>query len=133
MLRAIPRYVIVGGLCAGLYNVIMVAGDWAGLHYAASTAFAFVLIVALGYILHCTFTFSEPMTLRGLVRYAAAMSLTLPLSLGAMFVLRDLVRAPMPIASPTVTVMLFAWNYAATHWAVVTRKLARRPADGAAP
>jgi putative flippase GtrA len=78
----IPRYVVVGGLCAGLYNVVMIAGDWLRFHYAASTLVAFVLIVLVGYTLHCLYTFSEQLSLRGLLRYSAAMVLTLPFSIG---------------------------------------------------
>lgn len=129
MLKPIPRYVIVGALCAALYNVTMIAGDRLRIHYAVSTVVAFVMIVALGYVLHCKFTFSEALSLRGLVRYTAAMILSLPLSLGGMFLLRDLAHLPMVIASPTLTALLFGWNYLATHWAVVTRKLGRKAAD----
>ncbi len=127
MFKPIPRYVLVGAFCAGLYNAIMIAGDWARLHYVVSTIVAFVLIVVVGYVLHCKFTFSEPLSLRGFGRYTVAMLVTLPLSIGGMFVLRDLIHLPMVLASPTLTVLLFAWNYLATHWAVVTRKLGSKP------
>jgi putative flippase GtrA len=98
-----------------------------------STLVAFVAIVAIGYTLHCLFTFSEKLSLRGLVRYTAAMLLTLPFSLGGMFVMRDLVHIPMWIASPLLTGLLFCWNYVATHWAVVTRRLTgKKTASGEA-
>ena len=83
----IPRYVLVGALCAGLYNLIMIAGDALGVNFVASSVFAFVLNVAVGYTLHCRFTFSEPMTVRGLARYTAAMLLNLPLSIGGVWLL----------------------------------------------
>ena len=122
----IPRYALVGALCAGLYNVIMIAGDALGVNFVASSVFAFVVNVALGYTLHCRFTFSEPMTVRGLARYTAAMLLNLPLSIGGVWLLHGVVRAPMWLASPVVTALLFIWNYVATHWAVVTRALSRK-------
>ena len=120
---AIPRYVLVGGLCAGLYNLIMIAGDALGVNFVASTGFAFVVNVLVGYTLHCRFTFSEPMTWRGFARYTAAMLLNLPLSVVGIWLLNGVVRLPMWVASPLVTVLLFCWNYVATHWAVVTRVL----------
>jgi len=126
MFKPIPRYVLVGALCATLYNATMIVGDWAGLHYVVSTLIAFVLVVSLGYYLHCTFTFSERLSLRGLARYTAAMIVSLPLSVGGMFLLRDMAHLPMMVASPTLTVLLFGWNYLATHWAVVTRRLGRK-------
>ena len=135
MLKPIPRYVVVGALCAGLYNGVMLAGDREGLHYAVSTVIAFVLIVTTGYVLHCKYTFTEALTWRGFARYVAAMLVSLPISIGGMFVLRDVAHLPMIIASPAFTAVMFAWNYLATHWAVVTRKLGRKPSplDGVAP
>jgi putative flippase GtrA len=122
----IPRYALVGALCAGLYNVIMIAGDAAGVNFVLSSVFAFAVNVAVGYTLHCRFTFSEPMTVRGLARYTAAMLLNLPLSIGGVWLLHGVLRAPMWLASPVVTALLFIWNYVATHWAVVTRALSRK-------
>ena len=119
----IPRYALVGALCAGLYNLIMIAGDAAGVNFVASTVVAFVVNVLVGYTLHCRFTFSEPMTLRGLARYTAAMLLNLPLSIVGIWLLHGVLRLPMWLASPAVTAFLFCWNYVATHWAVVTRVL----------
>ena len=129
----IPRYVLVGALCAGLYNVIMIAGDAVGVHFVASTCVAFVVNVLVGYTLHCRFTFSEPMTWRGLARYTAAMLLNLPLSFAGIWLLHGVLKLPMWAAAPLVTAFLFAWNYVATHWAVVTRALTRKKADGLAP
>ena len=122
----VPRYVLVGGFCAGLYNVFMIAADWAGVGYVAATVVAFVGLVLIGYVLHCRFTFSERMSIRGLVRYTAAMLLTLPLSLAVMFALKGVIHLPMWAASPLLTVVMFAWNFLATRWAVVTRVLMRK-------
>jgi len=135
MFKRIPRYSVVGLICAGIYNVTMIVGDRARLHYALSTLIAFVLVVGVGYVLHCTFTFSERLTVRGLARYTGAMALSLPLSVGGMYLLRDVFHLPMIIASPTLTISLFLWNYVATHWAVVSGKVLRKKshADEVAP
>ena len=126
----VPRYVVVGALCAGLYNLIMITGDALGANFIASSVVAFVINIAVGYTLHCRFTFSERMTLVGLARYTAAMLLNLPLSIGGVGLFNGLLRLPMWIASPLVTALLFAWNYVATHWAVVTRVLTGKKAPG---
>ena len=123
-LEPIPRYVVVGALCAGLYNLIMIAGDALGVHFVVSSLVAFVLNVLVGYTLHCLYTFAERMSARGLARYTAAMLLNLPLSIAGVWLLHGVLKAPMWLASLAVTAFLFGWNYVATHWAVVTRVLA---------
>ena len=124
----IPRYTIVGAICAAIYNGMMIAGDALGVHYAVSTGVAFVIIVITGYALHCLYTFSERLSVRGFVRYTAAMLLTLPFSLGGMYLLRDLAHVPMWLASPFLTAVMFCWNFVATHWAVVTQVIGRKKA-----
>ena len=83
-----------------------------------------------GYALHCLYTFSEQLSVRGFARYTAAMLLTLPFSLGGMYLLRDVAHAPMWLASPFLTALMFVWNYVATHWAVVTHAFTRKKAPG---
>jgi putative flippase GtrA len=122
----IPRYTVVGALCAGIYNAIMIAGDALGVHYAVATGVAFVIIVITGYSLHCLYTFSEKLSLRGFVRYTGAMTLTLPLSLGGMWLLRGVMHAPMWFASPFLTGAMFCLNFVAAHWAVVTQVIGRK-------
>jgi putative flippase GtrA len=122
----IPRYTIVGAICAAIYNGMMIAGDALGVHYAVSTGVAFVIIVITGYALHCLYTFSERLSVRGFVRYTAAMLPTLPFSFGGMYLLRDLAHAPMWLAAPLLTALMFCWNFVAAHWAVVTHVIGRK-------
>lgn len=122
----VPRYIVVGAFCAGIYNVMMIAGDWLGITYVATTLVAFVVLVLLGYVLHCLYTFSEKLSAIGLARYTGAMLLTLPLSLGGMWLLHGVAHLPMWLASPLLTVSLFCWNFVATRWAVLSRALARK-------
>jgi putative flippase GtrA len=117
----IPRYTIVGAICAGIYNGMMIAGDALGVHFAVTTGVAFVIIVVAGYLMHCLYTFSERLSLRGFLRYSAAMLLTLPASLGGMWLLKDVAHLPMWFAAPFLTGAMFCWNFVATHWAVVTQ------------
>jgi putative flippase GtrA len=128
----IPRYTIVGAICAAIYNGMMIAGDALGVHYAVSTGVAFVIIVITGYALHCLYTFSEKLSVRGFLRYGAAMLLTLPISLGGMFLLRDLAHVPMWFASPFLTAAMFCLNFVAAHWAVVTRVMSGKKGQPAA-
>ena len=113
------RFFTVGLVCALLHNAIMVAGDYAGLHYVASSFVSFAIVVAVGYWLHSGWTF--PGAARGrtpFARYALTMAANLPLSIAGMFVLVDLAGLPVPLAAPAVTVLLAAFNFIGGRWAL---------------
>jgi putative flippase GtrA len=112
------RYLIVGGACAATYNAIMIGGDFLGLHYVVSTLVSYVVVVALGFVLHSTFTFSQTPSRPGFVRYALAMAANLPISVVLMFCLVTLGGLPVALAAPLCTVIMIAWNYGASHWAI---------------
>lgn len=123
----VGRFFTVGLACALLHNAIMIGGDWAGLHYVFSSLVSFGVVVLVGYWLHSAWTF--PGAERGGVtfaRYALTMALNLPLSLAGMFVLVDLVGLGVPIAAPTVTVLLAAFNFIAGRWALRVRQSRRQ-------
>jgi hypothetical protein len=54
------------------------------------------------------------------------MLLTLPASLGGMWLLKDVAHLPMWFASPFLTAAMFCWNFVATHWAVVTQTFRKK-------
>jgi len=115
----IGRFFTVGLACALLHNAIMIGGDWAGLHYVATSFISFAIVVAVGYWLHSGWTF--PGAARGrtpFARYALTMAANLPLSIAGMFVLVDLAGLPVPIAAPAVTVLLAAFNFIGGRWAL---------------
>jgi len=123
----IGRFFTVGLACALLHNAIMIAGDWAGLHYVASSLVSFVIVVAVGYWLHSGWTF--PGAARGrtpFARYALTMAANLPLSIAGMFVLVDLAGLPVSIAAPAVTVLLAAFNFLGGRWALRARRAQSR-------
>jgi putative flippase GtrA len=119
----IGRFFTVGLACALLHNAIMIAGDWLGLHYVASSLVSFSIVVAVGYWLHSGWTF--PGATRGrttFARYALTMAANLPLSIAGMFVLVDLAGLPVSIAAPLVTVLLAAFNFLGGRWALRVRR-----------
>jgi putative flippase GtrA len=126
VIRAVPRYLVVGATCAGLHNVIMITGDFLGLHYVASTLVSFVIVSLCGYRLHSTFTFDRALSMSSLWRYALAMAVNLPGSIALMFVFCDLAGLPVAAAAPATTVILFLWNFAMSHWAIVANPATRR-------
>ena len=113
------RYLAVGLACALLYNAIVIAGDWAGVHYAVSTLFAFAIVLALGYRLHSGWTFpGAARSGMSFARYTAMASANYPLSLAGMFVFVDLLGLSVPVATPIVTVLLTVVNFVGNRWAL---------------
>ncbi len=113
------RALVVGLVCALAHNAIMIAGDWMGLHYALSLVVSFLIVVVLGYRLHSGWTFREAARTRASFgRYALVASGNFPASLAGMFVFVDLLNLSVPVASPVVTVLLFAFNFAGNRWAL---------------
>lgn len=115
------RFFTVGLACALLHNAIVIAGAWLGAHYAVSSFASFVVVVLVGYWLHTAFTW--PRAGRGrlpLARYALTMSANLPLFLAGMFLFVDLGGLGVPLAAPLVTVLLMAFNFVGSRWALRT-------------
>jgi len=115
----VGRFFTVGLVCALTHNAIMIGGDWAGLHYVASSFVSFAVVVALGYWLHSAWTFPGAQRSRmSFARYAVTMALNLPLSIAGMFVFVDLAGLAVAIAAPVVTVLLAAFNFIGGRWAL---------------
>lgn len=121
------RYAIVGAICAATYNVVMILGDWAGAHYALSAVASFAITAPLGYLLHVGFTFRERACWRGFARFASGLAAGFPISLAIVAILCSGARLPAAIAAPVATVVLFFWNYASAHWAILGRPRSYRP------
>src|SRR5262245_11758130 len=124
------RYLVVGVACALLYNAIVIAGDRIGLHYVWSLLVSFAIVVAIGYRLHTSWTF--PGAVRdttSFVRYTFMVSFNYPLMLAGLFVFVDLLRFPVPIAMPIVTVLSMALNFFGSRWALRARRSRHAPAS----
>jgi putative flippase GtrA len=113
------RALSVGLACALLHNAIMITGDWFGLHYALSLVVSFAIVVLFGYWLHSSWTFAS--AIRGassFARYVVVATANFPLSLAGMFFFVDLLGLSVPVASPVLTVLLFAINFVGNKWAL---------------
>ncbi len=116
------RYLLVGFACAVLHNVIVIGFDRIGINYAIASAFSFVVIVLIGYLLHTGLTYEQPRSLGTLARYTLAMAANFPLTVGFLFLLVTILGLPVFVAAPTGTVLLFGWNFVASRWAIVRRR-----------
>ncbi len=120
------RFLAVGAACAATHNAIVIGGAWLGLHYLAGIGVSYLVVVVLGYGLHVRFTFAEQAQAPSFPKYAVAMLANYPLTAALMFVGVGLMHLPVPIASPLATLMLVAWNYGASRWAITNRPFLRR-------
>lgn len=122
------RYLLVGAACAGLHNVVVIATDRAGFHYAWATVVAFVAVTPVAFWLHSRFTFRAALSWRKLGTFAAGIAAAFPLSLGAMALLCSGLHLTVPLAAPIATVVLLAWNYVSARFAITRRLRFRSPA-----
>jgi len=113
------RYMVVGAICAVIHNVVMIVGDFLGFHYLPMNFVSFGIVTVLGYLLHSGFTFRGQLSIAGFMCFAAGLAVGFPISLLVMAVLCTGLGIPVIIAAPTATVVLFVWNYASAHWAIL--------------
>ncbi len=112
------RFAIVGLVCAVVHNVIMLSADRWGIHYTASSALSYAVVVVLGFALHVGFTFQQRPSLESFWRYAVSMAANYPITLALLFLMCDVAGLPVMIAAPTATVLMMLWNYFASRWAI---------------
>jgi putative flippase GtrA len=115
------RYLAVAASCALLHNAVMIGCDWIGVHYLLSSAVSFTTVVMWSYPLHARFTFAQRLSARSFLNYALGMATNYPASIALMFLFHDLAALSVAAASPLSTVILFAWNFAASRWAIAGR------------
>ena len=114
-------YLAVATSCALLHNAVMIGCDWLGVHYLPASGVSFVIVVLWSYALHARFTFGRPMSARSFLRYALGMATNFPGSIALMFIFCDLAGLSVAIAAPLSTVVLFAWNFTTSRWAIAGR------------
>ena len=113
------RYIVVGAICALIHNVVMIVGDVLGVHYLLMSVVSFGIVTLLGYLLHSGFTFRGQLSIAAFLRFAAGLAFGFPISLLVMAILCTGLGIPVIIAAPTATIVLFVWNYASAHWAIL--------------
>jgi putative flippase GtrA len=114
----LPRFLLIGGLCAALNNALVIGLVWSGFGPIAASLLAFPPVLALSFALHSLLTFKTAMSAPALLRYALAMAMNFPAWSASLFLLCDLLGAPIAFAAPATTALLVAWNYRAARWAL---------------
>lgn len=117
------RYLAVGAICAVLNNLLLIGIVTAGLDYLRGLFVVCLPMLAIGFALHCWFTFETRPNFAAFLRYSIAILVNYPLWIGSLFVLCNLAQFSIVVASPLATLFLFLWNYLATHWAICARSV----------
>lgn len=113
------RYLAVGGTCALVNVVVLVAAEAAGLQLWGGIALSFGLVCAVGYALHAMLTFAAPLAWSGFARYVAAMAAGLPASVALLWLFARVLGWPMPVAASCASITTLALNFVSSRWAVL--------------
>jgi putative flippase GtrA len=113
------RFVAVGLVCAGLHNLVIIGLDQVGVHYVLASFASYVVCVGVGFVLHARVTFRVQVSCAAFRRYALAMAANVPIAVAMLWLLCELVLMPVSLAAPVATVLMFAWNFVASRWAVL--------------
>ena len=115
------RYLLVAATCMIAHNLIVIGADSIGIAMPIAVFISFCVVVLLGFALHSRYTFAVKGDGRSLIRYAAAMALNVPLNILLLWLMLELMRWPMTIASPAATIVMLAVNFFASRWAIAAR------------
>jgi putative flippase GtrA len=116
----LSRFVLIGGLCALLSNVLVITFTHFGFGYLVASCLAFGPVLLVGYLLHTSVTFETSASPLLFARYALAMAANFPLWIAALYLFCDVLNVPVAIAAPTTTALIFLWNYTSTKWALLS-------------
>ena len=124
--RTPVAYVAVAGFCLALHNVVLIATNAVAIALWLAVLMSFSAVASTGYVLHSIFTFRQPLSIRGLARYALAMSANIPLAYVTTWFWYAAVGLPMPLAAPIASACMLALNFVLGHWAIAAPN---RPAE----
>ena len=113
------RYSIVGLICALANYLVMLVVDALGGHYLLGILAGFLIVTPIGYALHAWFTFGEPFSRRGLLRFTASIVAAYPLATALMVILCSGLKLSVAVAYPIAVLGMIAWNFVAARWAIL--------------
>lgn len=117
----VVRYAGGAVLCALSNNIVLIGGDAAGLPQWASVLLAWATGGTLGYLWHHRVTFRAPPKLAGYFSMMTGGLLALPITYAVIALLHGVLRWPMWLAAPAMTVIMFGYNYLNARLAILWR------------
>ena len=115
----LPRFVVVGAICAVLSNAAVIGLVGCGFTSVVASLLAFTPVLLIGYALHSAFTFGSPTTRVTFGRYTLAVATNFPAWAALLYLLCDVLHVPVGIVAPAATALIFLWSYIAVRWAFV--------------
>ena len=109
-------HLVIGAICALFNNVLIIGLAWRGFGYAAATFIVCLPALLLGYFLHCFFTYRSSPNWFSFMKYTFSMLANYPLWFFALYCFIDLLKAPIEVAAPLTTILLFFFNYITAVW-----------------
>lgn len=125
----LTRYTLVSAICLAIQNAILISSDYTGMHYQTAVLLSTAILLPTGFLLQAHFTFAASRSWRAFARYGAAMGSNLPVSMGLAWVLCGVLGRPMLVASPIISLCLYAWNYLSSSWALGKPRVVLSPAS----
>lgn len=113
------RYISVAATCAVINNISVIALLLLGFGPVGASVIGFIPMFFIGYGLHVGVTFRVAPSWSGFARFSVGLAASLPLSIALLYVFVDLFGTPLALAPPLVTVLIFIYNYVATHIAIL--------------
>jgi putative flippase GtrA len=114
-----PRYIIIGGVCALISNILIIGFARSGFNYFLATCLAFGPVLLVGYALHTSFTFETSASWLSFGRYTLSMLVNYPVWFASLYLFCNLFGVSVTIAAPATTIILFIWNYLSAGWALL--------------
>jgi len=113
------RYVGVAAFCAILNNISVIALLMLGYGAVAASVIGLLPMFFIGYGLHVGVTFRVAPSWAGFARFSLGLAASLPLAIALLYLFVDVFGAPKALAPPLVTILIFLYNYVATHVAIL--------------
>lgn len=125
--RPLPRYTIAAIFCALLNNVVLIGCAALGWGIFACQMASALVLLPTGYFLQSRFAFRVERTWSAFWRYSAALITNFPLAIVLLWLMHDAKQWPMFIAAPVSTILLFAWNFVTSSWALLPDIIGAKP------
>ena len=117
-----PRYVAVSLVCVLINNLLLIELDRLGVYYGFNVLISAAVMIPFSFAMQVHITFACEPSWRSFVRYAMILLVNTPAAWLLLALIHDKGGLAMIYAAPIVTMVMFVWNFAGSHWALLIRK-----------